>query len=128
MCCLELCPSAFCSELIAVVFSIFGYFLSMIMVLTAAVGVMIGLFNFSTSERVGHLFTSERGTPFTPDALNRQIKHIGATCCGTPAATSSPMTATIRGPSKTISATSRSSIPVRYTELSPVRFKGFFAN
>ncbi|MGC2075479.1 MAG: hypothetical protein WA728_05485, partial [Xanthobacteraceae bacterium] len=36
------------------VFSILGYFLSMIMVLTAAVGVMIGLFNFSTSERVGH--------------------------------------------------------------------------
>jgi site-specific recombinase XerD len=23
------------------------------------------------------VFTSERGMPFTPDALNRQIKHIG---------------------------------------------------
>jgi hypothetical protein len=40
--------------LIAVVFSLLGYFVSMTMVLTAAVGVMIGLFNFSTSERVGH--------------------------------------------------------------------------
>jgi hypothetical protein len=37
-----------------VVFSLLGYFVSMIMVLTAAVGVMIGLFNFSTSENVRH--------------------------------------------------------------------------
>ena len=36
------------------VFSLLGYFVSMIMVLTAAVGVMIGLSNFSTSEKVGH--------------------------------------------------------------------------
>jgi hypothetical protein len=37
-----------------VAFSLLGYFVSMIMVLTAAVGVMIGLFNFSTSENVRH--------------------------------------------------------------------------
>jgi hypothetical protein len=37
-----------------VVFSLLGYFVSMIMVLTAAVGVMIGLFNFSTSEAIRH--------------------------------------------------------------------------
>ena len=36
------------------VFSLLGYFVYMIMVLTAAVGVMIGLFNFSTSENVRH--------------------------------------------------------------------------
>jgi hypothetical protein len=37
-----------------VVFSLLGYFVSMIIVLTAAVGVMIGLSNFSTSEKVHH--------------------------------------------------------------------------
>jgi hypothetical protein len=37
-----------------VVFSLLGYFVTMIMVLTAAVGAMIGLFNFSTSEGVRH--------------------------------------------------------------------------
>jgi hypothetical protein len=37
-----------------VVFSLLGYFLCMITVLTAAAGVMIGLFNISTSERVRH--------------------------------------------------------------------------
>ena len=36
------------------VVSLLGYFLSMIVVLTAAVGVMIGLSNFSTSVRVDH--------------------------------------------------------------------------
>ena len=48
------------------VFSILGYFLSMIMVLTAAVGVMIGLFNFSTSERVNH-------TPHPRPAIERNV-------------------------------------------------------
>jgi hypothetical protein len=47
-----------------VVFSLLGYFVSMIAVLTTAVGVMIGLFNFSTSERVGH-------TPHPRPALER---------------------------------------------------------
>jgi hypothetical protein len=37
-----------------VVFSLLGYFVTMIMVLTAAVGAMIGLFTFSTSEGVRH--------------------------------------------------------------------------
>jgi hypothetical protein len=48
-------PSTFCSELIAVVFSLLGYFVCMIVVLTAAAGAMIGLFNFSTPERMGHI-------------------------------------------------------------------------
>src|SRR5580704_2164808 len=42
------------------------------------------------------VFTSERGTPFT-------------NCCATPAASSWPTTASIPGPSRPISATSRSS-------------------
>jgi hypothetical protein len=37
-----------------VVFSLLGYFVTMIMVLTAAVGAMIGLFSFSTSEGIRH--------------------------------------------------------------------------
>jgi hypothetical protein len=49
-----------------VTFSLLGYFVSMIMVLTAAVGVMIGLFNFSTSERVGH-------TPHPRPAIERNV-------------------------------------------------------
>ena len=50
---LELSPSTF-SELVAVVFSLLGYFVTMIVVLTAAVGAMIGLFSFSTSEGIRH--------------------------------------------------------------------------
>jgi hypothetical protein len=49
-----------------VVFSLLGYFVSMITVLTAAVGVMIGLFNFSTSERVDR-------TPHPRPALERGV-------------------------------------------------------
>jgi hypothetical protein len=37
-----------------VVFSLLGYFVSMIMVLAVAIGVMFGLFNFSSSENVRH--------------------------------------------------------------------------
>jgi len=37
-----------------VVYSLLGYFFGMITILTAATGVMIGLFNFSTSEKVRH--------------------------------------------------------------------------
>jgi hypothetical protein len=37
-----------------VVFSLLGYFVTMIMVFTAAVGAMIGLVSFSTSEGVRH--------------------------------------------------------------------------
>ena len=47
-------------------FSLLGYFVSMITVLTAAIGVMIGLFNFSTSERVGH-------TPHPRPAIERNV-------------------------------------------------------
>jgi len=49
-----------------VAFSLLGYFASMIIVLTAAVGAMIGLFSFSTSERVGH-------TPHPRPALERGV-------------------------------------------------------
>jgi hypothetical protein len=54
VCSLEFCPSTFCSELIAVVGSILSYFVCMIIVLTAAVGAMIGLSSFSTFEGVRH--------------------------------------------------------------------------
>lgn len=53
------------------------------------------------------VFATERGGPFTADAVNRLIKRIGAragfpfqvtpTCCVTPAATRSPTRGTIRG-------------------------------
>jgi hypothetical protein len=56
----------FCSEPIAVVFSLLGYFVCMVMVLTAAAGAMIGLFNFSTPERVGH-------TPHPRPAIERNV-------------------------------------------------------
>ena len=84
------------------------------------------------------VFTSERGTPFTPDALNRQIKHIGERAklgfpvhihmlrhaCGYKLANDGHDTRAIQDylGHKSIQHT------VRYTELSPVRFKGFFAN
>ena len=48
-------------------FSLLGYFVSMITVLTAAVGVMIGLFNFSTSENVRH---------YPRPALERNVRAI----------------------------------------------------
>ena len=51
----------------------------------------------------GYVFTSERGGPFHPDAINLLVKGIGkragSTCCGTPAATRWPMRGTIRGAS-----------------------------
>ena len=58
------------------------------------------------------VFATERGTPFTTDAINRQIKRIGEravfqpslcmfTCCGTPAATRWRMRRTIRATSRT---------------------------
>jgi hypothetical protein len=43
----------FCSELIAVV-SLLSYFLCVITILTAVAGVIVGLVNISTSERVSH--------------------------------------------------------------------------
>jgi hypothetical protein len=46
-------PRTFGWEITAVALSLLGYFLSMIAALTAVVGVMIGLFDTSTSERMG---------------------------------------------------------------------------
>jgi hypothetical protein len=51
--CLQ-CDALTPSEFTAVAVSLLGYFLCMIAVLTAAVGVMIGLFNFSNSEGALH--------------------------------------------------------------------------
>ena len=65
----------------------------------------------------GYVFTSERGTPFTPDAINRQIKIIGQRAglqlplhfhfSGIPAVTSWPTTASTPAPSRTGSGTFR---------------------
>ena len=54
------------------VFSLLGFFVSMIMVLTAAAGVMIGLFNFSTSERVGHTLHSRPAIERNVTATNSE--------------------------------------------------------
>jgi hypothetical protein len=48
------------------VVSLLSYFVCMIIVLAAAVGAMIGLFNFSTSERASH-------TPHPRPALERDV-------------------------------------------------------
>jgi integrase len=68
------------------------------------------------------VFATERGGPFTPDAVNRLIKRIGEragfpfkvftfTCCATPAAMPWPMRGMTRGRSKIGLAIARSSIP-----------------
>jgi hypothetical protein len=49
-----------------VVFSLLSYFVCMVMVLTAAAGAMIGLFNFSTPERMGH-------SPHPRPAIERNV-------------------------------------------------------
>ena len=66
------------------------------------------------------VFTSERGTPFTKRGFQAMVERAGdatkfdmrstRTCCATPAASSWLTTASIPGPSRPISATSRSSI------------------
>jgi hypothetical protein len=53
-----------------VAFSLLGYFVSMIIVFSAAVGAMIGLFNFSTSEGVRHYSRPAFERNFT--ATNRE--------------------------------------------------------
>jgi hypothetical protein len=49
---LQFCLRTFCSEFIAMVYSLLGFFFGMIAVFAAAVGTMIGLTNFSTG--AGH--------------------------------------------------------------------------
>jgi integrase len=82
------------------------------------------------------VFTSERGAPFTTDALNRHIKRLGAKtkigfsvhchmlrhACGYALANAGHDTRSIQDylGHKSIQHT------VRYTELSPTRFKDFF--
>jgi type 1 fimbriae regulatory protein FimB/type 1 fimbriae regulatory protein FimE len=67
----------------------------------------------------GFVFATERGGPFTPDAVNRLTKRASApvspsrftrTCSGTAAASLSPIRATIRAPSRIGSAIVRSNI------------------
>ena len=83
-----------------------------------------------------YVFTSERGTPFTTDALNRHIKRLGAKtkigfpvhvhmlrhACGYALANKGHDTRSIQDylGHKAIQHT------VRYTELSPTRFKDFW--
>jgi hypothetical protein len=68
--------------------------------------------------RTVHIFVSERLAPLSVAGYQRMVARAGgllasrfsstATCCGTAAATSWPMTGTIRARSNTISATDRS--------------------
>ena len=83
-----------------------------------------------------YVFTSERGTPFTTDALNRHIKRLAAKtkigfpvhvhmlrhACGYALANKGHDTRSIQDylGHKAIQHT------VRYTELSPVKFKNFW--
>ena len=62
------------------------------------------------------------GSAWRPASVSRCIR----TCCATPAASSSPMTASIPARCRPISATSNIQHTVRYTELAPTRFKNFW--
>jgi integrase len=74
------------------------------------------------------VFATERGGPFTPDAINRLVKHIGARAgfafpvhphiCTNLAATLRPMPATIRDRSMKHTT--------RYTQFSAAPFKDFW--
>jgi type 1 fimbriae regulatory protein FimB/type 1 fimbriae regulatory protein FimE len=82
------------------------------------------------------VFTSERGTPFTPDALNRHLKRLGTKttlgfpvhahmlrhACGYALANAGHDTRAIQDwlGHRSIQHT------VRYTELSPIKFKDFW--
>ncbi|MFY9837852.1 MAG: hypothetical protein WAK55_15575 [Xanthobacteraceae bacterium] len=66
------------------VFSLLGYFVSMIMVLAAAVGVMIGLSNFSTSEKVGHYPRRALERNFTATREPRLFMSVPDTKDGSP--------------------------------------------
>jgi integrase len=84
----------------------------------------------------GFVFTSERGAPFTPDAINRLIKTIGERAelpmpihchmlrhsCGYKLANDGIDTRAIQGWLGHVSITHT----VRYTELSTARFDGFW--
>jgi len=84
----------------------------------------------------GYVFTTERGTPFTPDAINRLVKIIGKRAglslpvhfhmlrhsCGYKLANDGQDTRAIQHylGHKPINST------VRYSALAPDRFKGFW--
>jgi integrase len=84
----------------------------------------------------GYVFTTERGTPFTPDAINRLVKIIGKRAkltfpvhfhmlrhsCGYKLANDGIDTRAIQDWLGHVSITHTT----RYTELSPVRFKDFW--
>jgi hypothetical protein len=73
------------------------------------------------------VFVSERGAPLTAPGFSRMVerRQIGwagmRVCCGTPAAMSSRMTASIRGRSRRTWDTATSRIPRALD-----RFKGFW--
>jgi integrase len=84
----------------------------------------------------GYVFTTERGTPFTPDAINRLVKTIGTRAglpmpvhfhmlrhsCGYALANKGTDTRAIQDWLGHISITHTT----RYTALSPIRFKDFW--
>lgn len=53
------------------VFSLLGYFVCMIVVLTAAMGAVVGLFSLSATDRVGH-------TPHPRPAIERNVTGINS--------------------------------------------------
>ena len=85
---------------------------------------------------LGHVFTTERGTPFTPDAINRLVKIIGKRAgipfpvhfhmlrhsCGYKLANDGIDTRAIQDWLGHVSITHTT----RYTALSPSRFKDFW--
>ena len=82
------------------------------------------------------VFTSERGTPFSKRGFQAMVERAGKAvgfdvkihphCCATPAASSWLTTASIPGPSRPISATSRSSIRCVTPSWHRTRFKSLF--
>jgi integrase len=84
----------------------------------------------------GYVFTTERGTPFTPDAINRHVKAIGKRAglsmpvhfhmlrhsCGYKLANDGVDTRAIQDWLGHVSITHTT----RYTQLSPARFKDFW--
>jgi integrase len=79
------------------------------------------------------VFTSERGAPFTTAGFARMIERAGAEARLTfkahphmQARLRSPTKATTRAPCKPTSGTATSSTRLRYTDLSPTRFRDFW--
>ena len=82
------------------------------------------------------VFTTERNSPFSTAGFARMMERLASrpssasrlirTCCDTPAALRWPTRATIREPLQAYLDHRNIQHTVRYTELSPGRFKDFF--